>query len=198
MPTRSGRNYQTKDNMSDTEATPGVVEVQNVAGAEEVQAELPPGDSTVNPQVPMDPLQLHYMVQQQQLRLLEEQRRVMELNLTEKPVLSTLLPEDVNKFLIEWEVYSETLRATMGIRDPMIQQCIKIKLMSELKALGADVKDKNSVLEILTELRDQDHEARKHFLVERVKQDVMFVNRGNIPASMRSYLLAAEKSRKLE
>ena len=105
-------------------------------------------------------------------------------------MLSTLLPEDVNKFLIEWEVYSETLRATMGIRDPMIQQCIKIKLMSELKALGADVKDKNSVLEILTELRDQDHEARKHFLVERVKQDVMFVNRGSIPASMRSYLLA--------
>ena len=48
------------------------------------------------------------------------------------------------------------------------------------------------MLEILTELKDQDHEERKHFLVERVEQDVMFVNRGNIPASMRSYLLAVD------
>ena len=90
-------------------------------------------------------------------------------------MLSTLLPEDVNNFLIEWDVYVDMLRVNMGISDPMILPCIKIKLLSELKALGADVKDKNSVLAILTELRDQDHEARKHFLVEKVKQDVQFV-----------------------
>ena len=197
MPTRSGREFNRFYEMSDRDDNP----VDAQAGAAGDNADTTAENDNVNnveasvgnSQVALDPLQLQYLLQQQQIKLLEEQRRVMELNVTEKPMLASLLPEDVNHFLTQWEVYEGNLREAMGIQKPMIQPCIKITLMTELKALGADVNDRESILETLTDLRNQDHEARKHFLVEKIKNDVVYVNRGNIPASMRSYLLAVDE-----
>ena len=101
---------------------------------------------------PMEQMQWQLLFQQQQMKILEDQQRAMEFNIKEKPMLATLLPEDVNNFLIEWEVYEDTLRQTIGIREPMMQQCLRITLLAELRALGADIKDKSSILEILTSL----------------------------------------------
>ena len=63
-----------------------------------------------------------------------------------KPIVASLLPEDVNHFLTQWEVYENTLQEMMGIQEPMIQPCIKITLMTGLKALGTDVSDRASIL----------------------------------------------------
>ena len=197
MPTRSGREFNRIYEMSDRDDNPVDAQAGAVGDSENMTAEnsenMNVEASAGNGQVALDPLQLQYLLQQQQIKLLQEQRRVMELNVTEKPILSSLLPEDVNNFLTQWEVYENTLQQMMGISEPMIQPCIKITLMTELKALGTDVSDRASILQTFTDLRNQDHEARKHFLVEKIKNDVVYVNRGNIPASMRSYLLAVDE-----
>ena len=66
---------------------------------------------------PMEQMQWQVLFQQQQMKILEDQQRAMEFNIKEKSMLATLLPEDVNNFLIEWEVYEDTLRQTIGIRE---------------------------------------------------------------------------------
>ena len=211
MPTRSGLNYYNEE-MSTSENTTvevgeraGPTEEQNVDNVDRAEAETTihneenveaAGEGARVPGLSLDSLnaqQLSLLIQREQLKLLEEQRRALELNIKERPMLGSLLPEDVNNFLNEWEVYKNTVKQMLGIDNPMLQQCIKISLMTELSALGADESDNASILEILTTLRNQDHEARKHFLVEKIKNDVEFINRGNVPASMRSYLLAVDK-----
>ena len=105
----------------------------------------------------------------------------MELNITKKPILASLLPEDVNHFLTQWNVYEGNLREVMGIQKPLIQPCIKITLITELKAVGTDVNDRASILETFADLRNQDHEARKHLLVEKLRMMLSRLTGGTFP-----------------
>ena len=96
MTTRSGASYTTND-MSNTGAATRAADEQNLANQEDLenvenevvvdQEELQPEDDVANAETRLDPLRLHYMVQQQQLELLQEQRSVMELNVRETRAL---------------------------------------------------------------------------------------------------------------
>ena len=57
-------------------------------------------DRTGGTSASMEQMQWQLQFQQQQMKILEEQR-AMKFNIKEKPMLATLLPEDVNIFLIE-------------------------------------------------------------------------------------------------
>ena len=73
-------------------------------------------------------------------------------------------------------MYKDTLRQAIGIGEPMIERCLKMPFLAELRALGADMKVKSNILEILAGLRNQDHESRLRFLVEKVKNELQFLN----------------------
>ena len=136
MPTRSGLNYYNEE-MSTSESTTvevgeraGPTEEQNVDNVDRAEAETTvhneenveaAGEGARVPGLSLESLnsqQLSLLIQREQLKLLEEQRRALELNIKERPMLGSLLPEDVNNFLNEWEVYKNTVKQMLGIDNP--------------------------------------------------------------------------------
>ena len=69
------------------------------------------GESSQNVNL-LNRMEYQMLLQQQQVQLLREQRRGLEFNLTEQPMLTSLLPEKVTNFLIQCEVYEATLEET--------------------------------------------------------------------------------------
>ena len=122
MPTRSGLNYYNEE-MSTSENTTvqvgesaGPIEEQNVDNVDRADAETTvhneenvegPREGPRTSEIPLESLnsqQLSLLIQREQLKLLEEQHRALEFNIKERPMLGSLLPEDVNNFLNEWKV----------------------------------------------------------------------------------------------
>ena len=66
-------------------------------------------------------------------------------------------------------------------------------MMHDIETIGAEVNGGESILKVLERLKDRDFEARKAFLVKRLRDDLVWVNRGAIPYSMSSYLLVVDK-----
>lgn len=194
MQLRSGTTMP--DNPEVPEATSSMENMQSNTEVRSTIDQNQQAQQSFAPQMPM-PMNYNNMMyypqnEQNQQMIMDFQRRQMELSMTQKPILRSLLPEDVTKFLIQFELHENTVRLTMGIQDPNIQHCLDIRIIPELATIGADLQDKESILQVLRNLRDQDHEARKQYITTRVKEDIEWVNRGNIPASMRSFIYAID------
>ena len=136
--------------------------------------------------------QIQVMIQQQQLQLQEQYKRTAEFNIREYPILKSLLPEEVTKFLVRFKVYEEGLKQSLGVKEASIFRCISYEVMPDIASLGAEISNRESILEVLNRVKSQDFEARKTFLVERLREDLIWVNKGAIPHSMRAYLLTVD------
>ena len=74
-----------------------------------------------------------------------------------------------------------------------LQRSIGYQTLADLKELGVDTTDREATLEKLKELSGVDHAARMTHLEQKVKSDVTWVNKGNIPRSMHFCISQAEE-----
>ena len=67
--------------------------------------------------------QMRYLIQEQQLQLQKQQRKAAEYNIKEYPLLKTLLPEEMSKFLTRFAVYEESLKQGLELEEASIFRC---------------------------------------------------------------------------
>eukprot|EP00924_Labyrinthula_sp_SR-Ha-C_P006409 snap_masked-scaffold_57-processed-gene-0.45-mRNA-1 protein AED:1.00 eAED:1.00 QI:0/-1/0/0/-1/1/1/0/210 len=85
-----------------------------------------------------------------------------ELKLKGYPVLESLNPAAVSKFLLPFQIYEELVRERINKPEAYLQRCISIEVLADLKLQeGIDTNDRESILEKLYEIQQEDQSNRK-------------------------------------
>jgi len=116
-----------------------------------------------------------------------------EFQLQHFPLLESLDPQEVSQFLIQYEQYEETLKTAFNLEQGTLYRSIPPPILSELGMIGVNIKDRAEILKHLDMVRDQDRNAREAVILRKAEKLLKWNNVGNIPGSMRAYLVEAQK-----
>eukprot|EP00924_Labyrinthula_sp_SR-Ha-C_P013860 snap_masked-scaffold_5-processed-gene-15.36-mRNA-1 protein AED:1.00 eAED:1.00 QI:0/0/0/0/1/1/2/0/1386 len=117
-------------------------------------------------------------------RLLE-----MELKLKGYPVLENLEPEAVSKFLLSFQIFEDLVREKINKPTAYLQRCINIETLSELNLQeGVDTNSRESILDKLREIQEEDQSNRKARLLFIAKIKLKWKVEGGILTSMRAFV----------
>ena len=115
------------------------------------------------------------------------QARQIEWNNQNYPKLETLDPEAVIRFLLAFDEYEESLIMTLGLPNATLHRSLEFGILSELRKLGVETKDRDQIMAKLRAIQCEDNTARQESLIEKASE-ILFLNKGNIPASTRFFI----------
>ena len=96
-------------------------------------------------------------------------------------MLKTLETGEICRFLNEFAAYEDQLKAVYGLPNATLQRSIGYQTLADLKELVVDITDRESTLAKLKDLSGVYHAARMAYLEQKVKSDVVWVNKWHIP-----------------
>eukprot|EP00924_Labyrinthula_sp_SR-Ha-C_P006181 snap_masked-scaffold_54-processed-gene-1.78-mRNA-1 protein AED:1.00 eAED:1.00 QI:0/-1/0/0/-1/1/1/0/549 len=108
---------------------------------------------------------------------------------TQRPTLTSIMPDDVSEFMKSFRSWEAKLRSTYGLPKADILQCIHHKVTAQLKRLGTDVSRPRRILRKLIEIESEFEDVRKDNIIERVKEVKWDWGSLSPSAAMQQYLL---------
>eukprot|EP00924_Labyrinthula_sp_SR-Ha-C_P000108 snap_masked-scaffold_39-processed-gene-1.23-mRNA-1 protein AED:1.00 eAED:1.00 QI:0/-1/0/0/-1/1/1/0/635 len=108
---------------------------------------------------------------------------------TQRPTLTSIMPDDVSEFMKSFRSWEAKLRNTYGLPKADILQCIHHKVTAQLKRLGTDVSRPRRILRKLIEIEGEFEDVRKDNIIERVKEVKWDWGSLSPSAAMQQYLL---------
>lgn len=89
------------------------------------------------------------------------QARQIEWNNQNYPKLESLDPEAVNRFLLAFDEYEESLVMTLGLPNATLHRSLEFGILSELRKLGVETKDRDQIMAKLRAIQCEDNTARQ-------------------------------------